>query len=142
MNQPPFPPLRLDAPEPGYRLGAAERARVHPDCDPDALERLMAMIQPGLREMLLRNFLAAPPEETPAVPPGWHSIAELRDPNTGAADPVLQALLEDVYAPAWEQVPDEDLEIPGLRGVPGQERARERRQAQRRQRADHRDAER
>lgn len=128
MSTPPLEPLRLSAPDPGYRLSAADRARVRPGFDPEALERLIAHIQPSLRRMILRGFLVPTPEEmTSDPPPNW--IVELRDPNLDAVDPVLQRLLEDVYAPLWAEVPDEALFGWEITYYPGQERERARRRA-------------
>jgi hypothetical protein len=132
MNPPKLPPLRLTRPDPAYRLSPTDRVRVRPGFDVDALEKLMGMISPPLRAQILRSFLILTTEELASGPrPGW--LTQLNDPHTGEADPVLQAVLGEVYAPLWDELPDEALEIPNYTFYPGRERAKERREARRRE---------
>jgi hypothetical protein len=42
-------------------------------------------------------------------------------------DPILQALLDEVWAPRWEGVPDEWLDDPEFGRFPGQEITKQRR---------------
>lgn len=127
MNNPPVKPLRLAARDPAYRLAPDERARVIPAYDADALERLMGMIHPDLRPKILENFLIWKPGELPAGERAGLTV-ELYDPSTGQVDPQLQAVLEEVYAPLWARVSDDDLEKPNFMVHPGREREKQRRQ--------------
>lgn len=121
-------PLRLAMPDPSFRLSLEERAKVRPEFDADALERLLGMIHPDLRREIMRNFIAVKPEELdPGERIGW--ITELYDPATGQIDSQLQAVLEEVYAPLWETVSDADLNNPHSYFYPGLERAKARREA-------------
>ena len=134
MSNPPLKPLRLATPDPSFRLTPAERSKVRPGFDADALERLMGMINPDLRRQTLRAFLVLEPHELePGERYGW--ITELHDPFTGQIDPKLQAVLEEVYAPLWDEVSDADLNNPHSYFYPGRERAKQRREARKQEQA-------
>lgn len=114
-----LPPLALDAPEEGFRLPDAERRKVRSEFDMDALERLLASIRPEMRRRVLRNFQALAPEELDVGErPGWITAFE---------DPRLTAMLEEVYQPAWDRLPDAALDEPDAYLYPGRELARKRR---------------
>jgi len=107
---------RLDAPDPGFRLTAEQRASVAPGFDVDALERLLAVVHPDLRRPILSDFAPHPAD---VVGGGLMKFE----------DPVLQALLDEVWAPRWDNVPEEWLNDPEYRRFPGQRIARMRRAA-------------
>ena len=100
--------VRLAAPDPGFRLNAGDRAALRPGFDADALERLLAAIEPGARPDLLRSFQMPAPGE--------------RVRNTvRMGDPALQPLLDEVWLPFWEAQParlrkhyPDDDQWPGL----------------------------
>lgn len=108
-------PLRLADPDASFRLSAEDRANVLPFYDADALERLLGMIDPEVREPMLRMFLASEKREPRAV-------------LTYLDDPQLQAVLEEVWAPHWELLPPEAVELEQA-DIPGREIARKRREA-------------
>lgn len=107
---------RLDAPDPGFRLTAEQRASVAPGFDADALERLLAAVHPDLRRPILSDFARQPSD---VVGGGLMKFE----------DPVLQALLDEVWAPRWDDVPAEWLNDPEYGRFPGQHLARIRRAA-------------
>jgi hypothetical protein len=122
MTQPDTRPLRIEVPDRDFRIPAEERARIVPDVDPDALERLLGMIRPDVRAEMLTLFQYPAPGERFAY------LFEL-------AEPELQAVLEEVWAPAWADVPDEVLDKGGL-PHPGREIALRRRE-ERKRRGEH-----
>src|SRR5688500_13457782 len=63
MTSPEMQPLRLEVPDHDFRLGADDRAKVVPDVDPDALERLLGMVRPDVRTEMLRLFQYPAPGE-------------------------------------------------------------------------------
>lgn len=85
-------PLRLDSRDPGFRLSPAERAALLPDTDPDAVQHLLSMIRPEKRADVLRHFRPHQPGED------WGWLFRFDDPQ-------LQSVLEEVWAPVWEQAP-------------------------------------
>lgn len=87
------PTIRLPTPDPDFRLTAEERAGIRPGFDVDALERLLAAVEPGARPILLEDFLP--------VAPGAPGTALVR-----MGDPALQPLLDEVWAPVYELYPD------------------------------------
>ena len=114
MDLPPRP-LRLAAPDATYRLSDEDRAKVQEGFDVDALERLVGMVRPDMRQELLVHFQVGEEEG-----PRRGRIVQMNDPE-------LQRVLEEVWAPMWDGVPDEVLEatsgpFPG-RGVAKQRRA-------------------
>jgi hypothetical protein len=106
---------RLDVPDPEFRLTAEQRSKVQPGFDVNALERLLATLHPDLRMPILSDF-------------------QIQEDLVGGGivkfeDPVLQALLEEVWAPRWEKVPDEWLDDEDSRRFPGRNIAKMRRAA-------------
>jgi hypothetical protein len=81
--------------------------------DVDALERLLAALHPGVQMPIFADFQPQPPDV-------------FLGPMTFEG-PVLQALLDEVWAPRWERVPHETLDDPGFRRYTGHEIARRRR---------------
>lgn len=114
MEDPSNTSPRLDAPDPALRLTAEERASIQPGFDVDALERLLALLHPALRADTLASFQRQPPD----VIGGGLIRFE---------DPVLHALLDEVWAPRWEKATEEWFHDPDLRRYPGREIAMKRR---------------
>lgn len=110
MTSPDAEPMRLEAPDPGFQLSPEDRAMLAPGFDVNALERLLKQIRPDLRREILSYFQVGKS--------GGHLI-EIHDPD-------LQAVLEEVWAPFWDNVPDEALEADWYR-MPGREIAKARR---------------
>lgn len=107
---------RLAVPDPNFRLTPEQRASLRRGFDADALERLLAAVEPASRPFILESFQAPRPGESIwDTPVNWMS------------DPVLQAMLEEVWATAWEQRP-ELLDDPNV-NFPGKEIAKQRRAA-------------
>jgi hypothetical protein len=120
MDAPP-PPLRLSVPEEAFSLSASERARVRPGFDADALERLLRMVRPDMRSEILMHFQFVP-EGTGRR---YGQLVEFHDPQ-------LQVVLEQVWAPMWDEVGATDEQIAqNAFQYPGRELARQRRAAAR-----------
>jgi hypothetical protein len=83
--------IRLDSPDPYFRLSAEERALVRQGFDADALERLLSHIEPAFRPVLLKDFLQ------PEIPGEWTLTVQMGDPE-------LQPLLDEVWAKGWEEL--------------------------------------
>lgn len=113
MSTPPRPTIRLDQPDPAFALTAEQKAKIRPGFDVDALERLLAAVEPDARPMILEPFLVPPPGE----PVG--NIIKMGDPE-------LQPLLDQVWAPMWEELPPEAIDTED-KDFPGREVARVRR---------------
>jgi hypothetical protein len=113
MSTPPNPTtIRLDAPDPNFKLTLQERESIRPGFDVDALERLLAAVEAPVRPLILSRFQT--------TRPGEPSRAWVR-----MGDPALQPLLDEVWAPMWEQHPEMlDKET---KDFPGREIARQRR---------------
>ena len=108
-------------PDLSYHLGADDRARVRPEFDADALERLLRYLPAADRRAILPAFLYA-------VPSG-EGGPESRNTSfsvVGVTDPVLSALLEEVWLPFWRTAPDMVV-IDPYSNVPGANRERRRR---------------
>ena len=101
-------------PDTSYRLDAADRARARPEFDADALERLLQHLPPAERRMFLGMF-----STSQSTSNTWFTVV-------GVTDPVLNSLLEEVWAPYWRDAPDDAVADPYSR-IPGVERERERR---------------
>lgn len=114
MAAPDPAPLRLAVADAAFRLTAAERAKIAPGFDPDALERLLAHIRPDLRPEILSYFDAGG---------GRGQLIEIHDPH-------LQAVLEEVWAPMWEDASERALDE-GWFNMPGREIAKARRDKRR-----------
>ena len=122
MKEPVDHPLALGEPDLTYRLSPEDVARVVPGFDVDALERLLRRIRADMRGAILREFqLPAPGEPDPG---GISAFTE----------PVLNPLLEEVWATMWEEEPDEFL-AEGASSMPGRTLARQRREERRRRTA-------
>lgn len=114
---PPLGSLRLAVPDPGFRLTIEQRAHIRPGFDVNALERLLASVETEARPRILEAFLPA----DPAV--GGIVLLNFGD------DHVLNAMLDEVWAPIWEARPREAFEDdPDVRW-PGRELARRRLEA-------------
>lgn len=115
MATPPNPKtVRLETPDPNFRLTPQERASIRPGFDVDALERLLAEVEAPVRPMILKDFQA--------VAPGEPGTALVR-----MGDPALQPLLDEVWAPIWEKHPE--MMEKETKDYPGREIARQRRNA-------------
>lgn len=84
--------VRLPAPEASFRLTPEDRASLRPGFDADALERLLAAIEPGARADLLHSF------QMPAPGQRLRNTIQMGDPE-------LQPLLDEVWLPFWESQP-------------------------------------
>lgn len=105
-----------DQPLTPFRFTPEQRAAIRRGFDVDALERLLGMCDAGERERYLKGF-----SRTEIATPGIFLIE--------IGDPEKQAALDEVYAPRWEHMSDEDLlaasadperiagELPGRRTV-------------------------
>ena len=104
-------------------LEPATRSRLQPYFDVDALDRLIASMHPQERAFLVQNLSA--PDHSGLHPgsSGSHLQLPIR-----FSDPAQQALLEQVWAPYWEQLPAEALDSAEYL-FPGRELARARRAA-------------
>jgi hypothetical protein len=118
MTAPNNRPLRLTTPDAWFSLTPDQRTRVLPFFDVEALERLLGMVQSEARDPMLRFFLAAEKK-------GPHAML------TEVDDPQLQAVLEEVWAPYWKDLPDEVLDKEQA-PLPGREVERRLRAARRR----------
>lgn len=124
MNSPEPLPLRLEVPDRSYRLSDADRAKLLPDFDSEALERLMGMLRPERRQYILKHF---------QVRENGERLGHL----VGLEDPELQKVLEEVWAPMWDAVDATDAQIEAnAYGWPGREVAKQRRAARARTKQD------
>lgn len=115
MTTPPNPgTVRLETPDRNFKLTPQERASIRPGYDVNALERLLAAVEPPVRPMILTDFQAVAPGET--------GTALVR-----MGDPALQPLLDEVWAPMWEKYPE--MMDKETKDYPGREIARQRRNA-------------
>jgi hypothetical protein len=115
VTSPDAEPLRLEVPDFAFRFTHEDRASLAPHFDADALERLLRQVRPDMRGEILPSFQIG-------KGPGGH-LVEIHDPH-------LQAVLEEVWAPFWNDVPDQALEENWYR-MPGREIAMGRRAAAR-----------
>jgi hypothetical protein len=106
---------RLDAPDSTFQLSSVDRANVRTGFDADALERLLAWVVPEARVDILHAFQWPPQGEAA------RNIVQFQD--TG-----LNALLDEVWLPMWEQVSPESLDDE-TKPFPGLQLARQRRAA-------------
>jgi hypothetical protein len=113
VTSPDAEPLRLEAPDASFQLSAEDRAALMPDFDADALERLLREIRPDMRGEILAYFQGK----------SRGHLVEIHDPH-------LQVILEEVWAPFWDDAPDEALNENWYR-MPGLEVAKARRAAAR-----------
>ena len=110
-------PLRLEVPDASSHLTPAQRAKVIPDYDADALERLLSMVRPDVRDELLSFFVWS---DQPA------GVGTVSRKLTDLPDPQLQAVLEEVWAPYWDRLPADALDREQAH-LPGRDVARRRR---------------
>lgn len=106
--------ISLNTPDPSFRLDAAERANIGEMYDPDALERLLALVQPDKRAEILAHF-----QIQPADGQRRGFLVELLDPR-------LQPLLDAVWAPLWRNATDEEIDA-NIYGLPGRAAAKRQR---------------
>lgn len=118
MTTPEPLPLRLAVPDRDFHLDPVDRSKVLPGFDVDALERLLRMIRPDMRLEILKHFLPRENGERLGI------LAKMYDPE-------LQKVLEEVWAPMWDEVgaTDAQLEMNNYYPFPGREIARQRRMA-------------
>jgi hypothetical protein len=109
--------LRLPTPDATYKLTPAERASIRPGFDVDALERMLAAVDPQARPIILGSFQFPKPGE-----PARHMYK--------VGDPALTPLLDEVWAPMWDHFAPDAIEREDF-PYPGRELARERRAAAR-----------
>lgn len=114
MTSPEAEPLRLEAPDAAFQLTAQDRAELAPVFDADALERLLRELRPDMRGEILAYFQKGKSSG---------HLVQIHDPH-------LQTILEEVWAPYWENAPDEALDADWYR-MPGREIAKARRAAAR-----------
>jgi hypothetical protein len=114
VTSPDAQPLRLEAPDAAFHLSAEDRAALVPVFDADALERLLQELRPDMRSEVLAYFQKGKSS--------GHLVA--------IHDPHLQVILEEVWAPYWDNAPDEAIDEDWYR-VPGREIAKARRAAAR-----------
>lgn len=82
--------------DPNFHLTPEQRARVRPDFDVNALERLLSMMPAAGRDTLLTFFVRRPPGQPQPL------LVEMNEPG-------LQQVLDEVYAPHYEALSDEEL---------------------------------
>lgn len=111
MSAPPPHAIRLVQPDPTFRLSSEDRAKIRTGFDVDALERLLAVVVPEGRPMLLSAF------QFPASGPSRFVVQ--------MGDPTLQPLLDAVWAPMWEHMPPDAIDTETA-PYPGRELARHR----------------
>ena len=102
-----------------FRFDTATRARIAPEYDADALERLLQHFQPAERPILLDEFLLSEFRTYGPGPNAWRVL-------TGFTDARLNELLAEVCQPFWHRHPDELFNEADTQ-YPGRELARRRR---------------
>ncbi len=113
MISPDAEPLRLEQADATYQLGAGDRARLARGFDADALERLLREVRSDMRAEILAHFQVS-------------ASGERRGHLIKIHDPHLQAILEQVWAPMWDDASTQAIEE-GWFEMPGREIARARR---------------
>ena len=92
-----LPPL---TPDPAFRLSGEERARLRPDYDADALERLLAHLSPDMRPEILESCTDRRYRELPRFRLGPQApplqFLPMQLDNHRFSDPRLQALTDAV----------------------------------------------
>ena len=116
MTSPEAVPLRLEVPDAAFQLSPQDRVGLAPVFDGDALERLLREIRPEMRGEILAYFQKGKPASR-------GHLVQIFDPH-------LQTILEEVWAPFWENAPDQALDEDWY-GMPGREIAQTRRAAAR-----------
>ncbi|HST59627.1 MAG TPA: hypothetical protein VLK84_13075 [Longimicrobium sp.] len=113
MISPDAEPLRLAKADSTYQLSVDDRAQLARGFDADALERLLREVRPDMRGEILAHF------QVSASGARRGHLMEIHDPH-------LQAILEEVWAPMWDDASAEAIEQ-GWFEMPGREIARARR---------------
>lgn len=117
MNSPDALPLRLSVADHGYHLTAADRAKIRPGFDAEALQTLLRVVHPELRSEILAHFQ-------------WIDDGVRRGLLVQFHDAELQPLLEEVWAPMWDEVKATDADLAeNTYGFPGRQIAIQRREA-------------
>lgn len=117
MDVPPQP-LRLALPDASYSLSPSDRAKLQAGFDGNALERLLRMVRPDMRREILEHF-----QVSDGTGRRYGRLVQFHDAQ-------LQPLLEEVWAPMWDEVGATDQEIEeNAYQFPGREIARGRRAA-------------
>lgn len=112
--------LRAPQVDAHLKLTETEREKIIRGYDPDALERLLARVTPKRRGEILAYF------QVPGSEDRTHSRGQL----IGMNDPELQSLLDEVWAPMWDEVGATDADIAAdVFQFPGREVALRRRAA-------------
>ena len=120
MNSPDPIPLRLQVADQGYHLTAEDRARIRPGFDAGALQKLLRAVRPEMRAEILAHFQLVDDGVRRGLLVQFHDAA-------------LQPLLDEVWAPMWDEVKASDDDIrQNTYGFPGRQLAMERRAARRR----------
>lgn len=124
MTTPEPLPLRLTHADLSYRLPDTDREKILPGFDVEAVERLLGMTRPDMRQEILQYFQKRD---------GSKRLGHLM----GFDDPELQKVLEEVWAPMWDHVGATDAQIEANDyGFPGREIAQQRRAARARTRLE------
>lgn len=119
MNSPDPLPLRLSVADQGYHLTGAEREKIRPGFDAEALQKLLRAVRPELRAEILAHFQAVDDGVRRGMLVQFH-------------DPELQPLLEEVWAPMWNEVKASDADLAANTfGFPGRQIAIQRREERR-----------
>ncbi|HYW07889.1 MAG TPA: hypothetical protein VE913_13095 [Longimicrobium sp.] len=117
MSSPEAQPMRLASADQSFRLDPQQRETISPGYDVEALERMLSMIRPDLRAEILENFQVR--KKPIGLGEGWVYLVQINDPK-------LQEVLEEVWAPMWDNAPDQALEENWYQW-PGREIAKQRR---------------
>jgi hypothetical protein len=105
-------------PDGTFHLSADDRAGLISHIDVDALERLLQRLMPPEREHFLKMFTNPPPNQS------FELIKVIGgDP---AETSMMNALLDEIWAPVWELFGPEAIEDWDDSPLPGRELARER----------------
>lgn len=112
MNVPTGPSRPTYVVDPSYQMCERDKSNVMYIFDVAALERLISMLPPEDRDEVLSHFQYGAPGSEEA-PPKLVSFD----------DPVLQAVLEEVWVPYWDTLP---LGAVGDSRLPGRQLALER----------------
>jgi hypothetical protein len=119
MDSPTALPLRLTVADQGYHLTAADRAKIRPGFDVEALQKLLRAVRPELRSEILAHFQVVDDGVRRGLLVQFHDME-------------LQRLLEEVWAPMWDEVKATDADLAeNTFGFPGRQIAIQRRQARR-----------
>lgn len=98
-------PYRLESPDLSYVFTESQRAAISSDFDVDAVQSLLQYLPAEDRSRALRAFVVQGPMESTQI--------------IHFGEPVLDALLERAWAPAWSTIPDQFLDDPELQNHPG-----------------------